>query len=272
MTRKAVIITGAASGIGLATAQLFARQGWLVGLFDIDQQGIDQALEALDGFEVVGQHMDVRVPEQWEAALTDFSSLSGGRLDLLFNNAGIAAAGWFEDIPQSLASDMVGVNLLGAMNGIYACRTLLAGTPGSQIINNGSVLALQGPPFGAVYGATKAALLSLTESLEMELSRDGIGVSILLPAQVDTPLIDRPSFTAVEGSLRDGPLTDASTVAQSVWHCVQKGDLYIPVGPGAGVYRQLVRWFPGFIRWITRRLFKAKLAQFAQGTDPSTHR
>jgi len=261
MTSRAIFITGAASGIGKATAHLFAQRGWLVGVFDIDADGIETVLSELDGLAVFGHRLDVRDPLQWEQALAAFLEISGGRLDLLFNNAGVAAAGWFEDIPPAISRDMVEINLLGTMNGVYACREALTETPGARIVNNGSVLALQGPPFGAVYGATKAAILSLSESLEMELGRDDIGVSILLPSQVDTPLIDRPSFTAMEGSLRDGPLTSPEVLAEAVWDCTKKNRLYVPVGRGTGFYRQLVRWFPGFIRWITRRLFREKISK-----------
>jgi NAD(P)-dependent dehydrogenase (short-subunit alcohol dehydrogenase family) len=256
--RPAILITGAASGIGRATAELFAERGWLVGAFDISQSGIEALLEELGPDRCMGKTLDVREPAQWAAAAEAFTTASGGRMDLLFNNAGIGAAGWFEDIPHAVAQEMVAVNLMGAINGIYACREILGSTPGARIVNNGSVLALQGPPFGAVYGATKAALLSLSESLELEMARDGIAVTVLLPAQVDTPLIDRPSFSAIEGSLRDGPLTPPRDVAEAVWQTTLSHRIYRPVGRGSGLYLRLIRWVPGFMRWVTRRWLRSR--------------
>ena len=211
--RKSIFITGAGSGIGRATATLFAERGWFIGAFDINTDQLKSLEETLGAERCFAHHLDVRHPNEWSEARDVFLKRTGGRLDVLFNNAGAGAAGWFEEIPQEVTQQLVEVNLLGAMNGVYACRGALAATPGAHLINNGSVLALQGPPFGAVYGATKAGLRSLSESLELELARDDIKVSLLLPSAIDTPFTDRPAYTQLKAPEVEPARSSAHDVA-----------------------------------------------------------
>ena len=95
---KAIFISGGASGIGKATALHFAAQGWFVGLADVDEAGLAATAALLPEGKVSTHIMDVRSREAWAAALTDFWAASGGRLDVMFNNAGIARGGAFGDV------------------------------------------------------------------------------------------------------------------------------------------------------------------------------
>src|SRR6202000_3473755 len=96
-TKKAVFITGAASGIGLGTASRFAREGWFVGLADIDAAGLKAALDAIGRDAAASYLLDVRDAEAWTDALSVFAAASGGRLDVLINNAGVASYGYLEE-------------------------------------------------------------------------------------------------------------------------------------------------------------------------------
>src|SRR5262249_43878795 len=149
---RTMLVTGAASGIGRAIAMHFARGGWFVGLADVNREGLADASR-----EIATPHialpLDVRDGAAWERALAEFAAAAGGRLDVFVNNAGIAHAGRFEDIPIDAAIVTIETNLVGAVRGIYACLPLLKATPGSQLINMGSSSGLLGYPAMAVYSA-----------------------------------------------------------------------------------------------------------------------
>ena len=103
--KKSIFITGAASGIGRATAILFAKKGWNVGLFDINEQGLESVAKEIGHNMCMYQKLDVTKIDEWKSAEENFSNFSGGKCDLFFNNAGIANfAGKFEDIPSERCS------------------------------------------------------------------------------------------------------------------------------------------------------------------------
>ena len=234
--RKAVFITGAASGIGLATAKRFAAAGWLVGLSDIDAPGLKTALAAIGGdnagFTVV--HV-VRKADEWERALDAFVEASGGRLDVLVNNAGICRYGWFTEQGPKDFDDQIDINLRGVILGAYLGHERLKRTPGSRLINIASLASLAGSPRFAVYCATKFAVRGLSEALDIEFMRSGVRVSCVEPTVIETPLIDKasapggPSFReAVSGGGMNAlPVEQAAEV---VWRAAHEEALHYPVG------------------------------------------
>src|SRR5438067_5888332 len=122
--QRTMLVTGAASGSGRAIALRFARDGWFVGLTDIDRRGLDATAAEIAGPHVI-QPFDVRDGAGWEAAVAAFAAAAGGRLDVFVNNAGIAHSGNLADTPPAAAVATVEVNLIGAMRGIFACLPLL---------------------------------------------------------------------------------------------------------------------------------------------------
>lgn len=234
--RKAVFITGAASGIGLATAKRFASEGWLVGLSDIDEPGLKTALAAIGGdnagFTVVH---DVRKADEWERALDAFMQASGGRLDVLVNNAGICRYGWFtEQGPQDF-DDQIDINLRGVVLGAYLGHERLKRTPGSRLINIASLASLAGSPRFAVYCATKFAVRGLSEALDIEFMRSGVRVSCIEPAVIETPLIDKasapggPNFREAISQGMGGALP-VEQAAEVIWRAAHEDALHYPVG------------------------------------------
>jgi NAD(P)-dependent dehydrogenase (short-subunit alcohol dehydrogenase family) len=188
---RSVLVTGAAHGIGRATAELFAREGWLVGLYDIDAAGLAAVEEGLTGARTVSGHLDVADAGEWAEVLTRFAEHTGGTLDVLVNNAGIIAAGQFADLSPALQRRVVEVNLGGVVTGCASAFPYLR--RGSCVVNVASASALYGQPGLATYSATKAAVCALTEALDLEWQPLGIRVVDVLPVFVRTGMLDAAS-------------------------------------------------------------------------------
>lgn len=249
--RPCIFITGADSGIGLATAKRFAAAGWFVGLADINAAGLDAALQAIGVGSGVTITLDVRDRAQWAAALERFGEASGGRCDVLLNNAGIGRYGWFEDIDPDEADLEIDINLKGVVNGAYAGLPLLKATPGSRLINVASCAALYGPPRLAVYGATKFAVRGLSEALDAEWARHGVQVKCIMPWFVETPILDsatRGSNVAIRDGISDQPVYTVEEAAEVVWKAAHGKDLHYLVGKAAERLRFAARFMPGGVR------------------------
>ena len=188
--QKSIFITGAGSGIGRATAQLFAERGWFVGLTDINQAGLDETAALLPSGQRMSIPLDVRDRAQWARAIEAFGQATGRRCHVLFNNAGIGKGGWLEEMAPEDIDLVLDVNLKGVINGAIAALPLLRETPGARIVNTASVAGIVGAPKMAIYVATKFAVRGLTESLDAEYSRYGVRVTSLMPWFVDTAILD----------------------------------------------------------------------------------
>ena len=250
--RKAVFITGAASGIGLATAERFAREGWLVGVADLNAEGADAAAARLAPHGVP-LALDVRDRAQWAAALGEFAARSGGRLDVLVNNAGVARFGWFETLSGAEMDLIVDVNLKGVLNGAYVALDLLKATPGARLINVGSCAGLVGAPRQAAYSATKWAVRGLSDALGVEFTRFGIGVACIMPWFVETPILDSSAAGGNE-SFRDAIRQTGAAVctvaeaAETIWQAANGDATAYIVGKPGRQLRFMARYFPGLLR------------------------
>jgi NAD(P)-dependent dehydrogenase (short-subunit alcohol dehydrogenase family) len=231
---RSIFISGAASGIGRATALLFAERGWRVGGYDIDARALAALDKELAPAGGVTGPLDVTDPASFAAALDSFGRVTGGRLDLFHNNAGIAHSGFFEDVPQQAARRVIEVNFIGVVNGAYAALPLLRSTANSLCFNTASSSAIFGVPSLAVYSATKFAVKGLTEALSVEFARHGVRVADVLPGLIDTPLLDgtpNHSGRSDEGILnrdrapKEGPfrIIAATEVAEVVWSAYHDG-------------------------------------------------
>ncbi len=189
MTRQTIFITGAASGIGKATALQFHQRGWFVGAVDVDGQGL-AALATELGDDCFTAYLDVRDKAAFDRVMVEFVGVAGDRLDILFNNAGIAIFGLLDELPFEKVVDTVNVNLLGVLNGIHAAIPFLAKTEGALCFSTASSAASFGTPGLATYGATKSAVKSLTEAMSVELARYGVRSADVSPGIIDTPLWD----------------------------------------------------------------------------------
>ena len=252
--RRAIFITGAASGIGLATAQRFAAGGWFVGLADIDAKGLAAALAAIGPANGMICSLDVRHRSAWKRELALFTRATDGRLDVLMNNAGVAKGGYLEAQAPDDVDLQVDVNLKGVLNGCQAAFDLLAATPGAMVVNVASVAGVVAPPRMAVYAATKFAVRGLSEALEAEFARVRVGVRCIMPWFIDTPLLDKARLSGNEDlrySLRHEkvPVYPVGDVSDAVWAAVHgKPRLHHLVGGQARQIGFLSRFLPDLVR------------------------
>lgn len=259
MARKAIFITGGGSGIGRAVARHFAGQGWFVGIADVNRSGIDETAALLPDGASSRHVMDVRDRDQWAAALDAFATETGGRLDVLFNNAGIGTGGQFADMPPEEADRLIAINFGGVVNGIYAALPLLRATPESTILNTGSASGFYGVAGLAIYSATKFAVRGLTEALEIEFAKHGIKVRSLMPGFIDTPLLDQVSADsnapARERLSQSGfEIVPVERVAEAAWAAVHGDKVHVTVGKMAKRLSRLARWFPGLIMRQSKKI------------------
>lgn len=255
MRQKAIFITGGGSGLGRAMAVRFAAAGWRVALADIDPAGMD-GTAALLADSAERYRLDVRDRDGWVAALGDFATKAGG-IDVLANNAGIAVGGPFAEAAFDDLDRVVAINLIGVMNGARIGHAYLKRT-GGCLLNTASASAIYGSAGLAAYSATKFAVRALTEALDGEWHADGVRVRGLVPAFIETPLLDYTgpgSNTAVRDSVRAAGLEigTAESVAEAAWRAVHGEALFTYVGKTADRLRFAARWMPGQLRKRMRR-------------------
>ena len=258
MSRKAVFITGAARGIGRATAEHFARAGYFVGLYDIDAHGAARTakeIAAATGEDTTtSSALDVADPAAWQACLEQFRSASGGRLDVLVNNAGILTTGDFAEVPLARHAAIVEVNFKGMLNGCHTAFPYLKRTPGSVVVNVCSASAMYGVPGLATYSATKAAVRSLTEALDLEWSRQGIRVCDVLPTFVATDM-GAASMPGTRIKRLSGSLT-AEQVAKAVFTAAEHRPRLPHPHRIVGRRTQATAVFNRLVpSWVTREMF-----------------
>ncbi|MDR3497926.1 MAG: SDR family oxidoreductase [Parvibaculum sp.] len=227
--RKSIFITGAASGMGRETARLFHGKGWFVGGYDQNAEGLKSLEAELGAANCIVRRLDVTDKADYEKALAEFGAATGGKMDVLFNNAGIGAGGFFDEQPFEDVLKVVQVNFVGVLNGIHSAIGLLKATPGSLCFTTSSSSATYGMPGIAVYSATKHAVKGLTEALSIEFRRHGVRVADVLPGLIDTPILPPE---AVKNAPKDGMFRAIPPVevAKVVWEAYgsEKLHWYVP--------------------------------------------
>jgi 3(or 17)beta-hydroxysteroid dehydrogenase len=192
MTRlkdKVALVTGAASGIGRATALLFGREGARVVVTDIAPTGeqVAQQIRAAGGQAIFSVH-DVTDEVTWQMVMARTLDIYG-RLDVLVNNAGIAISRSVAEMSMAEWREQMAVNLDSTFLGTkYAVRTMRLGQRGGSIINVASVSGLVGSPGTSAYSASKGGVRMLSKAVAMECAPDGIRVNSVFPGGVRTPI------------------------------------------------------------------------------------
>jgi len=183
---RVTIVTGAASGIGKATAVRFAEEGARVTCVDIDREA-NAATARQIGEAAFAAPADIADPEQVRA-YTDGTVERWGRLDVVFNNAGVNLPGVFHEASDEVIQRTLDVNVKGTMYGCrYAIPHMLRGGAGS-IINTSSVNGIVAEPFLAIYAASKGAIVMLSKGIALDYVKQGIRCNAIAPGWVDTPV------------------------------------------------------------------------------------
>jgi NAD(P)-dependent dehydrogenase (short-subunit alcohol dehydrogenase family) len=262
--RKTIFVTGGGSGIGRAIAIRFANAGWFVGLGDVNEAGMAETEALLPGGFSYSHRFDVADRKAWDEALRIVSVAAGGRIDVVANNAGISLGGPLEEYEQDEIDRILDVNLRGAIYGAQAAYPYLkASAPGSCLLNTASAAALYGMANQSLYGATKAGLRSLTESLDAEWAPDGIRVRSLMPSFIDTPLLQNTPNRKRNAAIREAVVeaglefTPVEEVAEAAWRAVNGERIHHVVGKSARMMRRLSKWAPGMLRKRSRLLAEA---------------
>ncbi len=223
-----VAITGATSGIGLATAQMALREGARVVVLSHDAQAVKATVSQL-GDAAFGIAADTSnatsMQRAAQATLKKFH-----RIDAIVNNAGIWESGSFFDLEERQCRKLLDVNVHGVLNGCRAFVPPMVKRGSGSVVNIGSILALRGFSYSGVYGASKFAVRGFTQSLRAELHDSGISVSLVNPGPTATNLFrnDHKHLQRAQGLMlqRDGP----QKVASAILRALEEGPAEINVG------------------------------------------
>lgn len=183
-------VTGAASGVGRATATLLAAEGAKVFVADVSQEGLFETINAIQdaGGTVDGGICDVSKMESVRSSIGTAVARFGG-LHILINAAGVGRAARFEEIDEAEWQRVIGVNLNGAFHTMKVALEHLLQGHGGNIVNVASIAAMRGQAYNSHYCASKAGLLNLTRSLALEFATRGLRANCVCPGGVNTPLI-----------------------------------------------------------------------------------
>jgi NAD(P)-dependent dehydrogenase (short-subunit alcohol dehydrogenase family) len=254
MNSQVSIITGAGSGIGRALALAQAARGVTVVAADLDEAAARGTAEACGG-GAWPSRLDVRSAADVDALVREVA-MRHGRIDYLFNNAGIGVGGEAFEIDRAHWDRIIDVNLRGVVNGILAAYPVMVRQGRGHIVNTASLAGLGPAPLLAPYAMTKHAVVGLSSSLRIEAKRYGVRVSVLCPAAIETPLLDSmnpadlkavPWAPDIRRFLTNlaGPPYPADAFAEEALAAIARNRAVIVIPRRARLAWRLGRLFPG---------------------------
>ncbi len=187
-TNKVAIVTGGGSGIGRALSLAMSRRGVYVLVTDVDLASA-QVVAAECGNRATAAMLDVREATGVRVCIEQYASQQG-RLDFLFNNAGIAVAGEVDEIPLAAWQRVIDVNVHGVLHGVLAAYPIMRKQGHGHIVNTASLAGLGPAPLLTPYALSKHAVVGLSTSLRIEAASRGVQISVLCPSAIETPILD----------------------------------------------------------------------------------
>ena len=225
MKGRSAIVTGGASGIGLAIAKRLAQSGANVAIWDFNEQSMVDAVKALGAVKTFTAKVDVSKIDQVEAAFKS-TVAAFGKVDALVNSAGIA--GKNATVVEYPIDEWIRVHDINLNGTFYTCRTVAAHMIKNnygRIVNIASVAGKEGNPNASAYSSSKAAVIGLTKSLGKELAKNNITVNCVTPAAVKTPIFDQVAQSHIDYMLSKIPMGRFGLVeeiaATVAWACTE---------------------------------------------------
>ncbi len=269
--KRFAIVTGAASGLGRALSVELAKHGWHVAVADVNDAGSEETLSLVRqaGGDGRVEHLDVTYPEQWQA-LRDKLQAEWPALDLLVNNAGVGCAGNVGELPLEDWRWIININLWGAIYGCHAMIEWMKQNPhGAHIVNVASMAAIVSAPGMAPYNVTKAAMVSLSETLSGELKPYKIGATAVCPAFFPTNILEngrfhKPDQRKLAHTLMSHSRASADDVARKVVRAVERKQLYVFAPAVATFFWRLKRMMPRSLLKFVARNYRARLEASAE--------
>ncbi|HUJ04775.1 MAG TPA: SDR family oxidoreductase [Streptosporangiaceae bacterium] len=249
---RVAIVTGGASGIGAALVRALAARGTTVVIADVDEAGAKAVADEIGGTSSAAA-LDVRDAGAVADLVTGVAG-EHGRLDLMFNNAGIAVGGTVDEMTLDHWDRVIDVNLRGVVHGIHAAYPVMLRQGDGHIVNTASLAGLVPGPGLAPYAAAKHAVVGISLSLRAEAANRGVRVSAICPGFVNTPLLGRvnPDLPQTQTGANAaalartlGKLYEADALAQDVLRGITRNQALI-VAPGSARFAwRMARYAPG---------------------------
>jgi NAD(P)-dependent dehydrogenase (short-subunit alcohol dehydrogenase family) len=223
---RVVAITGGARGIGLATAEALTAAGMRVVIGDVDAQAATEAAAAI-GSRAAATTLDVRDEGSFRDFLA-FAETTFGPVEVLINNAGIMPIGPFTDEPVEVARRALEINLLGCLIGMKVALPAMVSAGRGHILNVSSVAGKSPVPGGLTYAATKAAVVSATETARVEYAGTGVDFTCVMPSFTNTDLVAGTSGTRFIKNIE--PTQVATAIRDAIAR--PRADVYVPGSVG----------------------------------------
>ncbi|MGV0849760.1 SDR family NAD(P)-dependent oxidoreductase [Mycolicibacterium phlei] len=266
-TGKTAVVTGAGSGIGAALCRALVAAGAEVLVTDVDGDAAERTAAPL-GAGARAARLDVTDPDAVAAAVEDVVARSG-RLDLMFNNAGIVWGGDTELLSLDQWNAIIDVNIRGVVHGVAAAYPVMLRQGHGHIVNTASMAGLTAAGQITSYVTTKHAVVGLSMALRSEAVPRGVGVLVVCPAAVETPILDKGGIGGFDGrdyflQAQRGKPYDADRLARDVLRAIEKNKPILVKPRIAHAQWLFARIAPGLLNRVSMRFITDQRAKQAQ--------
>lgn len=257
--QQTIVITGASSGIGLATALLAASRGANVCISSRNKKDLDRIAQGIinTGGKAIAVEADVSVRKDLEK-IRDRTINAFDSIDTWVNNAGTSIYGYWNDVPEEDERKLFDINFWGVRNGCHVAVPALAENPtGGVLINIGSEVSQRAIPLQGIYSASKHAVKAYTDALRIEINKDKIPVAVCLirPTAIDTPFTEHATNHLRKGEPSlPSPMYDPEIVAEAILQCAVEPERDVFVGGPSKLSSLMETLMPSVADWYLHKM------------------